>query len=199
MFSKKWDPGFRAVSADRGRSMHLSQVEKRLSNGTEHKCAVWKSGVTIPHEIVMAKESDFGLHLVSMLANFGHQLLPGTQFLSPGFAISPYFPGKDKPVFAYGCVAHTLLGSKYPQRNNTVGSPMLLRIYNDFLPLVVQWCKTCTEPVSDSVSLKLRSPVAGLLRAGWDHAGDVPSECVVSNCYTSRTECCTSHKEFSQC
>lgn len=43
---------------------------------------------------------------------------------------------------------------------------MLLRVYNDFLPLVVvQRCKTGTEPISHSVSLKLRSPVAGLLRA----------------------------------
>lgn len=42
---------------------------------------------------------------------------------------------------------------------------MLLRVYNDFLPLVVKRCKTGTEPISHSVSLKLRSPVAGLLRA----------------------------------
>lgn len=114
MFSRKWDLGLGAVSTDRGRSTHLSQVEKGLSNCTEQKCAVWKSGMAMPHEIVMTKDLDFDMHLECMLAHSGHQLLPGTQFLSPGFAITLYFPGKDKPVFAYGCVVHTLLGSKYP-------------------------------------------------------------------------------------
>lgn len=86
--------------------MHLSQVEKGLSNCTEQKCAVWNSGMAMPHEIVTTKDLDFDMHLECMLAHSGHQLLPGTQFLSPGFAITLCFPGKDKPVFAYGCVVH---------------------------------------------------------------------------------------------
>lgn len=62
----------------------------------------------------MAKDLVFNLHFVDVLANLGCQLLPGTQFLSPWFAISLHSPGKAESWLHMALKFTFCLDQNYP-------------------------------------------------------------------------------------